>query len=48
MIFSKFLAKDFFPLKVVLGRGQTMSDHGFYQKDHQGPLTLRLDLFEKY
>jgi hypothetical protein len=32
----------------VLARGRTMSDHGFYQKDHKGPLTLRLYLFEKY
>ena len=24
----------------MLARGRTMSDHGFYQKDHKGPLIL--------
>jgi hypothetical protein len=31
----------------VLAHGRTMSDHGFYQKDHERPLRLRLYLFEK-
>ena len=25
---------------LVLARGRTISDHGFYQKDHKGPLIL--------
>ena len=25
---------------LVLARGLTISDHGFYQKDHKGPLIL--------